>query len=248
LVSVAGYPEFREIYDALLGLNFYSVNPERIREVQSPDSGEVLARDGWNLASVLREISRQPKIKERVEEYLSKVVPGVHRADYKALGPKETIEFRQHVKGSTEPWKFFASNMSDGTLRALAILVALFQPKAKPNKGIAFVGIEEPEIALHPAAASVLRDCLMEASQHTQVIVTSHSPELLDDDSISDSSILAVSSSEGTTIVGRMDDAGREAIRNRLYTVGELLRLDQISPVAFTQEELLHSVTPQDKA
>lgn len=247
LVSVAGYPEFREVYDALKGLNFYSVNPERIREVQSPDSGEVLARDGWNLASVLRELARHPDVKERVEEYLSKVVPGVNRADYRALGPKETIEFRQHVKGATAPWTFFASNMSDGTLRALAILVALFQPKAKTSKSPAFVGIEEPEIALHPAAAGVLRDCLLEASQHTQIIVTSHSPELLDDSSISDASILAVSSSEGTTAIGKMDDAGREAIRNRLYTVGELLRLDQISPVEFTQEELLQSVKAMGK-
>ena len=43
------------------------------------------------------------------------------------------------------------------------------------------MGIEEPELALHPAAAGVLIDSLREAADTAQVLVTSHSPDLLDD-------------------------------------------------------------------
>ncbi len=90
------------------------------------------------------------------------------------------------------------------------------------------MGIEEPETALHPAAAGALIDALREAACHTQVIVTTHSPDLIDQiDSASDG-LLAVQASEGNTRVGPVDAASQEAIREHLYTPGELLRLDQL--------------------
>jgi len=60
--------------------------------------------------------------------------------------------------------------------------------------------------------------------------VTSHSPDLLDDKSISDENILAVSNRNGETIIGPVDTAGRTSIRDNLFTAGELLRLSQLSP------------------
>jgi hypothetical protein len=83
---------------------------------------------------------------------------------------------------------------------------------------------------LHPGAAGVLRDALRAAAQHTQVLVTSHSPDLLDDKSISDQNILAVSNRNGDTLIGPVDAAGRTAIQDKLYTAGELLRLSQLTP------------------
>jgi hypothetical protein len=95
---------------------------------------------------------------------------------------------------------------------------------------VPLVGIEEPEVALHPAAAGVLLDGLRDASHHTQVVVTSHSPELLDDEKIESTSILAVEASKGITHIGPLDEAGRTALRERLFTAGELLRLNQLAP------------------
>ena len=43
-------------------------------------------------------------------------------------------------------------------------------------------------------------------------------------------SILAVVAEEGTTKIGPVDEAGRSVLRDRLYTVGELLRLNQLEP------------------
>ena len=231
LVNASGLVEFRPLYEALSHMGFYNLNPDRIRDLQPPDAGEVLLRDGSNLASVLGQLEQHsPSTKQRVEEYLSNVVPGVTRVDVKPIGPKETLEFRQQVGANEHPWRFFAANMSDGTLRAVGILVALFQSFDGQPHRVPLVGIEEPEIALHPAAAGVLRDCLRDASDRTQVIVTSHSPDLLDDPEIPDVCILPVVAEQGVTKIGPMDEAGRSAIRDRLYTAGELLRLNQLTP------------------
>jgi predicted ATPase len=233
LVNASGLPEFRPVYDALSSMGFYSLNPDRIRDLQSPDSGRLLARDGSNLASVLAELeARNPEAKRRVEEYLGKIVPGVSRVETKNIGPKETLEFGQAVAGSQHPWHFLAANMSDGTLRALGILVALFQSGRRNGAGlhVSLVGIEEPELALHPAAAGLLIDGLRDASRSTQVLVTSHSPDLLDNPQVTSDSLLAVDADEGTTIIGPLDEAGKSALHDRLYTAGELLRLSQLAP------------------
>ena len=92
------------------------------------------------------------------------------------------------------------------------------------------MGIEEPESALHPAAAGVLLDALRDAADETQIIITSHSPDLLDDKELDPESILAVEAHEGITVVDQVNEAGRSAVRDRLYTTGELLRLDQLQP------------------
>ena len=120
--------------------------------------------------------------------------------------------------------------MSDGTLRALGILVALFQGFGNSKGQRTLVGIEEPEIALHPAAAGVLIDSLREATYRSQVLVTSHSTDLLDDSSIPDDAILAVVAEHNETKIGLLDDTGRSALRDHLYTAGELLRMDQLRP------------------
>ena len=79
-------------------------------------------------------------------------------------------------------------------------------------------------------AAGVLRDALLDASPTVQVVVTSHSPDLLDDQAIRDNWILGVVNEKGETKIGPIDEAGRSAIRDRLYTAGELLRLNQLTP------------------
>jgi len=217
LVNASGLAEFRPVYEAFSRMGFYSLNPERIRDLQPPDAGELLARDGSNIASVLGQMgSHDSAATRRIEEYLSKVVPGVQGVDVKEIGPKETLEFRQNVAGSRDAWRFIAANMSDGTLRALGILVALFQSANGAGPRVVLVGIEEPEVALHPAAAGVLRDSLRDASQVRQIVVTSHSPDLLDDDLDTDS-LLAVVAEGGITKIASLDEAGRRARRQRRY-------------------------------
>ena len=231
LMQVAGYPAFRPIYDALSGMGFYNFHPEQIRELQSPDPGDLLESDGGNIASVLANLkSGSPGTAARMAEYLSRVVPGTVGMDPKTVGPKLTLEFRQEVRGDQHPWRFLANNVSDGTLRVLGVLVALYQGVGMESANALLVGIEEPEGALHPAAAGVLTDVLLEASERIQVVVTSHSADLLDRDTIPLESIVAVVSEDGETRLAPLDDTGRTMLRDHLFTAGELLRLDQLTP------------------
>jgi hypothetical protein len=92
------------------------------------------------------------------------------------------------------------------------------------------VGIEEPEVAVHPHALSVLLDALMEASESRQTVVTSHSPELLDRSTVDADSLLAVSSQAGATVIAPVDQAMREAMREHLCTAGELMRQNRLVP------------------
>lgn len=230
LVNAAGLPEFRPVFDVLSNMGFYNLNPDKIRALQAPDKGELLARDGLNLSSVLERLEKldEGSTKRRIEEYLSRIVPGLEGVDPKRVGHMETLEFRQHVEGSKDPWRFPAINMSDGTLRALGILVALLQARVEDR--VRLVGIEEPEVALHPAAAGILRDALRDGSRHAQVIVTSHSPELLDASDVSAEEIVSVIAEKGKTLIARLDEATRSSLRDRLYTAGELLKTNQLTP------------------
>jgi len=230
LVNAAGLPEFRPAFDALISMGFYNLNPNAIRELQNPDPGELLHGDGSNIASVVERLSSQrPETVERVRTYLRTIVPDITKVDRVALGPRETLRFFQRVEGAEHPWKFYASSMSDGTLRALGALIAVTQ-LSNGSQPVRLVGIEEPETALHPAAAGALMDALREASMSTQVLVTSHSPDLLDLVDIEHDGLLVVQSEEGNTRIAPADAASLEALRGHLYTAGELLRMDQLQP------------------
>jgi predicted ATPase len=232
LVAAAGIEAFRPVYDGLAGISVFSLNPDVIRQPQTPDSGEFLHRDGSNIASVLHRLQRSARGQEdkaRLESYLQLIVPGMHGVARSELGNWETLEFTQDVPGARNPWRFQAQSVSDGTLRALGVLVSLF---ASTGSTLSTVGIEEPESALHPAAAGVLLDALRDASERRQVLVTSHSPDLLDRHDFDLSELRAVRSVGGETVIGQLDEAGVLALREQLYTPGELLRNDQLLPAA----------------
>lgn len=230
LVAASGIPEFRPVFDALSRIEIYNLNPREIAAMQKPDPGVILRRDGSNAASVLQQFSLDAR--EHVKSSLSRIVPGISDAEAKTLGSQETIEFRQIVKGQEHPWRFLAGAMSDGTLRAFGILLAAFQASSARPGTLAplLIGLEEPEMALHPAAASVLLSALREGAQHCQILVTSHSPDLLDNSNISTEQLLAVDNLDGLTRIGPIDEAGREVLRKNLFTPGELLRQNQLAP------------------
>ncbi len=239
LSNAAGLPGFREVYDALTHMGFYNLNPDRMRDLQSPDSAPLLLRDGRNLTSVLGRMSQEdPDARERIEEILSVVAPGILGVDVRHFGPKETLEFRQRVAGAKDPWRFYAAGMSDGTVRALGVLVALFQPGTVARGRPTLIGIEEPEVALHPAALGALMDGLREAALSTQVMVTSHSPELLDFWDGDPDALCAVRSVEGVSHVAPIDRASRMALRDDLYRPGELLRQNQFIPAELESPQL----------
>lgn len=232
LVNASGTPEFKSVFDALSSMVFYNLNPDRIKDFLPPDPGEYLARDGANLPSILgRLTSENRELKSRIEAYLGQVVPGLIGVAAHAVGGRETLEFAQRVEDRHGERWFTADSMSDGTLRALGVLVALFQGQPENPRPL-LVGLEEPETGLHPAAMEVLVDSFREATEFRQVLITSHSPDLLDNASISDSEIVAVVAEGGKSSLGALDQTGRTVLRDHLYTPGQLLRMDQLRPSA----------------
>ncbi len=230
IVTAAGLPDFRGVYQALRSMGFYSLNAQSMKELQSPDAGELLHRDGGNIASVVARLAADSNpILNRIKSYLEHIILDITDVKRIALGLRETLEFRQKVIGSEHPWRFYAGSMSDGTMRALGILVAVMQ-LAERQTPVRLVGIEEPETALHPAAAGALMDALREATVHTQVVVTTHSPDLLDHFDPEHDKLLTVQSNKGNTQIGQADAASIKAIQDHLYTPGELLRMDQLEP------------------
>jgi predicted ATPase len=234
LVAASGIPAFRPAYEALCRMDVYNLNPKEVASLQKPDPGDRLLRDGRNAASVFQNLSDAAR--DKVREYLPRIIPGIADAEAKPLGPQETIEFRQIIHGQKHPWRFYAASMSDGTLRAFGILLALFQGVGREPRA-PVIGLEEPEMALHPGASGILMGALREASETTQILVTSHSPELLDDPDIDPASVFAVLNEEGNTTIAPVDEAGRELMKNRLFTAGELLRQNQLSPEPSTSPQ-----------
>jgi len=226
-------PEFRPVFDAISAMGFYHLDPKEMSRSEDTHAGVVLARDGSNLASVwdyLQHVS--PAGVDSINSWLPIIVPGFVGVRRKNFGPFSMFVFDRadldHEVG--EPRSFYAHGVSDGTLRVLGILVAIKQ-LATDGRPIRLVGIEEPETALHPAAAGALMDALREAATHTQILVTTHSADLLDrfDPDEGDHLLLATMSG-GATRIAIVDDASRTIIRKHLDTAGGLLRMDQLEP------------------
>jgi predicted ATPase len=113
--------------------------------------------------------------------------------------------------------------MSDGTLRVLGILLAVYQV-TKPQ----LLAIEEPEVNIHPAAIDVLVDILKIAARRTQVIITTHSPDILDNPNVEDTDLYVIESIKGNSVVASLATGTRKIIKDKLYLPGELLRNNEL--------------------
>lgn len=221
---------FAPIYGALLRMLSYRLDPVTLRQPQQERSEPSLGPLGERLGEVLGALgTEQPAEKERIDEYLSAIVPGTVGIDREFAGSSYvTVMMRQRTSDGTI-MEFGSDAISDGTIRAAGVLAALFQPSAR-NGWASMIAIEEPEIALHPAATGVLFDALSEASTQVQVLATSQSADLLDRDDIDPQLIRAVKTEDGRTFIDELDQASRIIVGEKLYTLGELMRGNQLSP------------------
>ncbi|HXB73045.1 MAG TPA: AAA family ATPase [Candidatus Acidoferrales bacterium] len=145
---------------------------------------------------------------ERFEDVKIDVGQGLARTYLREAGLKEMLS---------------AIRMSDGTLKFLALLAALFHPKPPP-----LICIEEPEIGLHPDALQLVAEALLEASQSVQLIVTTHSDALVDWLTDRPESVLVCERDfdNGTQMKRLSKDSLKAWLEE--YTLGELWRKGQI--------------------
>ena len=235
LPLVGGEAKFAPVLRTLAAMRVYSIEPGKLREMQDPDSGTSLKPDGGNVTSVLKEIERQAVGDfQRISEILATIVPNTKRVQVKKHGKNLSLEFTQEW-GERKRLKFEGFSMSDGTLRAIGLLAAVFQ---RPVPSL--IAVEEPEATIHPGSLESVLDLLRHASKHMQVVITTHSPELLDAKWITDSHLRIVEWTEGATRVAPVSDATSKALRDHLMGAGELLRSSALDPASlFDREESL---------
>jgi predicted ATPase len=211
-------------------MGFYNFHPEIIRLPQKPKPGTLLEKDGSNLASVI-ETTREIEAKdiERVCRYLDAITGTVEFLHVARHGEHETLRFRVARNGRCQPLEFAASNLSDGTLRAFAALVAAFQI-VPPHNYPSLVAIEEPETSLHPAVMRALLDALDEATLRTQILLTTQSAEMLDNPTVCPEKVRVVQMIDGRTVIAPVDEASVEIVRRKLNTLGGLERDNLLEP------------------
>jgi predicted ATPase len=229
VLQSAGIPSpFPQLGDGLRRPRFYNFDTNAIRIPRPAASRVVLERNGNGLGDVLSALGTdEPWVKARVDAYLSAIMQSDCTIEPLSVGEYTAIALKTRV--ADKEFEFGSLGMSDGTIRAAAVLASLFQPEALDGR-LPLLGIEEPEAALHPAAAGAIFDALTEANEHVQVIATSQSADLLDREDLDASAIRPVVMRDGLTIIGEVDEVSREIAREKLFTLGELMRGNQLVP------------------
>ena len=217
-LALIGDSRFGPVFDFLATMRTYCIDPLTLRSDHEQYGDMELYKDGSNAARVLRRMEKKSHDDwEEMCELLASAVPGFHSVHARKRNGELTLEFLLNLSAGKA--RFDASDMSDGTLRALGILVAAYQHPAP-----SLMVIEEPETSIHPGALGVILDVLRDARRSSHVVVTTHSPEILDAKWIEDRHLRLVSWDEGITRIDGPAPSVRRAMADQLFGAGELLR------------------------
>lgn len=192
--------------------------PELMRRPQPPSNQHHLIETGENVATVLQRA--KPDHRAAIVDRMRRIIPGLADIRVEPAGRYLTLLFRQEHSDGRRP-EFAATEISDGALRALAVLTAAQQLGLNE-----LLIIEEPEVNLHPGAADVVYEALHAASRQGIVLLTTHSPELLD--RAQDDEILVCDYEDGVTRIGPLSSGQRAVLKNGLYTAAELMRTEDL--------------------
>ena len=193
-------------------------DPALMRRPHEPTESGTLDDDARNIASAFKRL--KPTVREDIISSMKQIVPGLRSISTGSSGRFLHLVFRQ-AHSSSDVYDFDAGEMSDGSLRAMGILVA-----SKQILRNELLIIEEPEVNLHPGATQIVFDELRTASKSGAVLITTHSPELLD--AADEDSILVCRFSDGVSRVGPLAESQRAVVREGLFSVAELMRAEPL--------------------
>jgi len=215
------YPELSFIGDAYEQIRLYrewtfgaGAAPRRPQAADLPST--YLLPDARNLGLILNRLRRDVPTKRSLVEALQQCFPGI--TDFSVQIDSATVQ----IFLEEERWSLPATRLSDGTMRWLALVALLVDPKPGP-----LIVIEEPELGLHPDLIRGLAELLRRASERTQLIVTTHSTALLDAFSDDPGVVLVCEREQGSTTLRRLErdtlvDWLKEYSLGELWTKGEL--------------------------
>ncbi len=193
------YPELTYLGNTLTKMRLYRewsfgryTAPRLPQKADLPN--EYLEPDASNLGLVLNRLRRELPVKKQLLESLRVLYDGIDDFDVQIEGG--TVQVFFHEGGFTVP----ATRLSDGTLRYLCLLAILCHPNPGP-----LICIEEPELGLHPDVLPTLASLIKEASERTQLIITTHSDVLVDAFTDKPEAVLVAGRSEYGTILERLN-------------------------------------------
>lgn len=209
------YPELSRLGDILSNIRIYrswQFGPDAgVRMACRPDvRTDYLSEDFDNLPARLAALKRSPSVKRRLVELVQELAPGFN--DFEVIPEGGTLNLYLTEGNISIP----ARRLSDGTLRYLSLLAILVDPQPPP-----LIAIEEPELGLHPDIQPQLAALLREASERTQLVVTTHSDVLVDALTDTPEAVVVCEKVDGSTQLRRLDS---EELRPWLekYRLGEL--------------------------
>ena len=167
------HPRVAALRKFIMGWHVSYLSAESARGQPEAGPHEHLTRTGDNLANVIQYLAEQHS--EHLERIFGKLRSRIPRIDRVLAETMQDGRLLLQIKDAPFEHPVLARFASDGTLRMLAYLVMLYDPKPPP-----FIGIEEPENFLHPRLLYELAEECREASAHTQLLITTHSPFFLD--------------------------------------------------------------------
>ncbi len=209
------YPELTYLSDYYGGMRLYRDwefgpfagirIPQDDRYPQSP-----LGEQAANLGVFLNRLRQYPKVKANLFEKLGDLYEGLTDFELNFKGGSVQISFTE------SEFDIPASRLSDGSLRYLTLLAVLLDPE--PPR---FIGIEEPELGLHPDLIPKMADLLVDASTRSQLLVTTHSDILIDALSHRPESVIVCEKRDGQTNMRRLDRSDLKVWLKR-YSLGQL--------------------------
>lgn len=166
-----------------------------IRMPQSASArSEFLEENCSNLGLVLNGLRRHPVAKQTILDHLQDIYADITDYDVQVYGGSVQVYLEEGKV--TIP----ATRLSDGTLRYLCLLAILCHPNPPP-----LICIEEPELGLHPDVLPRLGKLIKEASERTQLIITTHSDILLDAFRQEPEDVVVTEKHDGQTVFKRLD-------------------------------------------
>ncbi|OQX23907.1 MAG: ATPase [Desulfobacteraceae bacterium IS3] len=172
------YKIARELTDTISNWYFYNSNDMNLKKIRTSEpkigpSDIYLSKSGHNLALVIENLIQQDiDFEESLNKSMRSILPITRRFRPARTGLM-SVNLQWYFEGFNEC--FYLNEMSDGAVRMLCWAAILLSPKMP-----ALLVIEEPELGLHVSWMPILAEWIKIASQKTQVIISTHSPDLLD--------------------------------------------------------------------
>lgn len=151
-------------------VSYLSIDSTRNQPEAGPQ--ERLSKGGENLPNVIQYLKEQ--YPERLEHIFSVLRARIPRLERVEAEPMPDGRLLLQIKDAPFEQPVLSKFASDGTMKMLAYLAVLYDPE--PPR---FIGIEEPENFLHPRLLPELAEECRAAAERSQLLVTSHSPFLL---------------------------------------------------------------------